>query len=295
MPASAWNSAGEVQGVGWRRDVCARRGRRHHRCGRRRSGLGQRNDPVRRDSGSRSEPAALTRTSCLPNVGSRPKCRARRTSGSPPKLPQAERRARGAGGRAGRCRGRPGAPGRRRCPSTSSVGVAVDVALDQAQGDRARARSGGPSCRRSRPCGPRSERGAGGGQGVGAAVQLQPDQPAGRAAEGVDAGDRLLAAVAALVQVHRRPRAAELVGNRSVVGVQADPRDAGGDPAGLVRPGAGSRLPSRPRRQLGARHEVLVTAEGVRARLAAPRSGGGVAGSRPRRPRRSGRRPRPAS
>ena len=63
-------------------------------------------------------------------------------------------------------------------------------------------------------------------------------QAAGRAAEGVDAGDRLLAAVAALVEVDGRTDPAHLVGDRSVVRVDAEPGLAALDAEGVVRPEA---------------------------------------------------------
>ncbi len=60
-------------------------------------------------------------------------------------------------------------------------------------------------------------------------VELQQGQRAGRSAEVGDPGDGLLPAVAALRQVHGGGEPRGLVGDRAVVGVQAEARAAGGD------------------------------------------------------------------
>ena len=73
------------------------------------------------------------------------------------------------------------------------------------------------------------------------AVEVQQRQPARRPAEGVHPGDGLLAAVAALVEVHGGADPAGLVGDRAVVGVQAQPRLAAGDPQRLEGPQAAGR------------------------------------------------------
>ena len=86
--------------------------------------------------------------------------------------------------------------------------------------------------------------GADGGQPVLGAVEVQQRQPARRPAEGVHAGDGLLAAVAALVQVHGAADPADLVGDRAVVGVDAEPRLAARDPQRLERPEAGRPGPA---------------------------------------------------
>ena len=77
---------------------------------------------------------------------------------------------------------------------------------------------------------------------------MQQDQPSRRLAEVVYAGDGLLAAVATLVQVDRAElvRTADpvdLVRDGLLVGVDALPGAGGGDPSGLVRPGAGRSGP----------------------------------------------------
>src|SRR5665647_145468 len=65
------------------------------------------------------------------------------------------------------------------------------------------------------------------GQQVARAVEVQHDDASGRSAEVVHARDRLLAAVAALVQVHSRAQPVELVRDRAVVDLAAG--------AGVVR------------------------------------------------------------
>ena len=55
-----------------------------------------------------------------------------------------------------------------------------------------------------------------------AAVEVQEDQPARRLAQVLDPGDRLLAPVAALLQVHRRADPAQLVRDGAVVGLEAE-------------------------------------------------------------------------
>ena len=66
--------------------------------------------------------------------------------------------------------------------------------------------------------------------------------PAGAAAfRGVDPGDRLLTAITAFVQMNGNAEQADLVRDGAVVGVETDPGYAGSNPAGLERPGAGSR------------------------------------------------------
>ena len=70
-------------------------------------------------------------------------------------------------------------------------------------------------------------------------------------AQVVHPGHRLLAAVAALVQVHGGLDPADLVRDRPVIGVQAEPGDPRGDPQGLERPHARRR--GRPPYQLGGR------------------------------------------
>ena len=62
------------------------------------------------------------------------------------------------------------------------------------------------------------------GQPVHGAVQVQEDEPPGRVPEVMDPRDRLLAAVAALVQVHGGVDQADLVRQGLVVGVEARPR-----------------------------------------------------------------------
>ena len=90
-----------------------------------------------------------------------------------------------------------------------------------------------------------------GGQPVHAAVQVQEDQPPRRVAEVVHPGHRLLAPVAALVQVHRGLDPADLVRDGPVIGIQAEPGHPRGDPQRLERPHARQRGPAPD--QLGGR------------------------------------------
>ena len=94
--------------------------------------------------------------------------------------------------------------------------------------------------------------GADGGQPVLRAVEVQQRQPARRPAEGVHPRDGLLAAVAALVEVDGGADPAGLVGDRAVVGVEAEARLAAGDPQRLERPQPAGR-PGR----LGVRRELV--------------------------------------
>ena len=124
-------------------------------------------------------------------------------------------------------------------PSASELGDRpVDVALDQTEGDRAELVVPGRAADEPDRPAVQLQRRARLGQGVRAAVQVQPDQPAGRPAQVVHPGDGLLAAVAALVQVDRDAEQPDLVGDGAVVGVQPDPGHAGGDPPSLERPHA---------------------------------------------------------
>ncbi len=76
------------------------------------------------------------------------------------------------------------------------------------------------------------------GKHVLAAVEVQQHQPPGRMPEVVHAGNRLLAPVAALGEVHGGLDPADLVRNRPVIGVGAEPGPVPGDPQRLVRPHA---------------------------------------------------------
>src|SRR5690606_13455148 len=83
---------------------------------------------------------------------------------------------------------------------------------------------------------------------VRGAVEVQEGEPARRAADVVDLRDGLLAAVAALVQVHRGAQPVVFVGQRVVVDLEDGAGPVGGDALGLRGPGAGegpARLESR--------------------------------------------------
>jgi hypothetical protein len=85
-------------------------------------------------------------------------------------------------------------------------------------------------------------------------VEVQQHQPARRPAQVVHPRDGLLAAVAALVQVHRGRQPAHLVREGAVVGVEPQTRDARRHPQRLVRLHTGDRTVEG--RQLGARQQA---------------------------------------
>ena len=76
------------------------------------------------------------------------------------------------------------------------------------------------------------------GQPVGRAVKVQQDEATRRPAQVVHAGDGLLAPVAALVEVDGPLEQPDLVGDRAVVGVDAEARRARRDAQGLPGPRA---------------------------------------------------------
>jgi hypothetical protein len=81
-------------------------------------------------------------------------------------------------------------------------------------------------------------------KGLDGAVEVQEDEPSRRPAQVVDTRDGLLAAVAALVQVDRRPDPAHLVWNCPVIGLEAEPRLVCRDAQRFIGPQAG-RTPGR--------------------------------------------------
>ena len=88
---------------------------------------------------------------------------------------------------------------------------------------------------------------------------MEQGQPARRAAEGVHAGDRLLAAVAALVEVYGGRDPADLVGDRAVVGVLPEAGLAAPDAQRLEGPhAAGGTGGLGVLRQVGAREDVVL-------------------------------------
>ena len=111
------------------------------------------------------------------------------------------------------------------------------------------------------------------GQAVLRAVEVQQRQPTRRAAERVHARDGLLPAVAALLEVDGRADPAELVGDRAVVGVEAEARLAPRDAQRFEGPQPGSRAGC-----FGVRLEAIAGHEVVRrsalARRRAPRHRG---------------------
>src|SRR6266542_3013756 len=86
------------------------------------------------------------------------------------------------------------------------------------------------------------DRGTPGRQLVGGdAVEVQEHQPPGRPAQMVHPGNRLLAPVAALLQVYRGGGPANLGGQCPVVGLEAEPGSSGSTSSQLVVPSSVSR------------------------------------------------------
>ena len=123
------------------------------------------------------------------------------------------------------------------------------------------------------------------GQLVPLAGQVQQHQPARRPAEVVHPGDRLLAAVAALVQVHRGADPADLVRDRAVVGLEAEPRAPAPRPAAPRTPRC---RPAPPRRRSAGRRPRPATARGTsRSTSCSPGTPGEAAAVRAGRPPRA--------
>ena len=130
---------------------------------------------------------------------------------------------------------------------------------------------------------------------------MQQDQPARRLAQVLHPRHRFLAAVAALVQVDGHADQADLVGDRAVVGLEAQPRLAAFDPVrgrgpGPDRLGAGGEQVAGHAGQVGAGYDEVVAALGGAATKppplrasALPGSGAGLAGRAQHVRRRSGR------
>ena len=76
---------------------------------------------------------------------------------------------------------------------------------------------------------------------AGATVEVKPNESARRSTKVRDTRHRLLTAVAALVQLHRRPDPAQLVRDRAVVGLETEPWPPGGHPKCLESEDAGRR------------------------------------------------------
>ena len=144
--------------------------------------------------------------------------------------------------------------------TTSSWAAATPSASSVAAGSVLRltiARATGPSSwwRADEPTKPtrapsRVSVGAVGRQVVDRAVEMQQHEPPRRTSEGVHPGHRLLAAVAALLEVDGSPEQAGLVRDGALVGVDADPADAGRDAQRLPGPDA---RPARRARRAGPR------------------------------------------
>src|SRR5215203_6081002 len=141
--------------------------------------------------------------------------------------------------------------------------VGGDTALDQAEGDRTQLEV---------PRGPADEadlaslsqqRCACPGQGFSSAVEVQPNQAAGRATQGMNPGHGLLSAIAALVEMDRNIQHADFIRNRALVGVHTDAWHARRDPARLVRPGPGLRSRGQITVEVSARYEDLMATERI--------------------------------
>lgn len=102
-------------------------------------------------------------------------------------------------------------------------------------------------------------------QRIDAAVQVQLYQSPRRPSEVVDSRNRLLASVAAFVQVDGDAEEPDLIRDSAVIGVEADPGYAGSDPASLECPGASSRKTAHHVLKPITRHEQLAAAKRVGA------------------------------
>ena len=90
----------------------------------------------------------------------------------------------------------------------------------------------------------------GGGEGMWRKIgQVQQDEAARGTAQRVDPGDRLLTAVATLVEVHGAAEQSHLVRDRPVIGVEADAWNSGGDAQRFPGPQAGRWPPAFRRRR----------------------------------------------
>ena len=120
-----------------------------------------------------------------------------------------------------------------RLTTASAIGPSLVVARDRRHVADRRGHRPGPSLALRR-------------QDVARPVEVQEDQPTRRPAEVVHPRDRLLPAVAALVQVHGRAQPVDLVRDGAVVGLEAEPRTPRGDAQRLGRPEC-RRAADRPR------------------------------------------------
>ena len=98
------------------------------------------------------------------------------------------------------------------------------------------------------------------GQDVARPVEVQEDDPPRRAPQVVHPGDRLLPAVAALVQVHRRAQPVDLVGDGAVVGLEPEARPPRSNTQRLGGPHPRQGPVTDSRLQVGARHDELTPA-----------------------------------
>ena len=132
----------------------------------------------------------------------------------------------------------------------------IGVALDHRQRDRTQLVVAGRGADRTHPRAVQGDVGAVGRQVVDRAVEVQQHEAARRTSERVHPGHGLLAAVAALLEVDGPTEQAGLVGDGAVVGVDADPADAGRDAQRLPGPRAHRRAElvgeGRQRRRAGA-------------------------------------------
>ena len=94
------------------------------------------------------------------------------------------------------------------------------------------------------------------------AVEVQEDQPTRRAAQVVHAGHGLLAAVAALVQVHGGAQPVDLVRDRAMVGLVAQTRAGRFDAQRLEGPQSDRLSCAQPMHELGARDDELAMGPG---------------------------------
>lgn len=155
---------------------------------------------------------------------------------------EAEKTGAGLGGGAGRgvrnmdvVRGRvDGGGDRTRGTLHCQLGVVQDGPLDQGQGQRAQLEVAYRRTDVTDLAGPEQDGGTSHGELRVAAVEMEEHEPARGAAEVVDASNGLLTAVAALVEMNGAYQPADLLGERAVVGVQAEAGSTGGGPQRLV-------------------------------------------------------------
>jgi hypothetical protein len=119
-------------------------------------------------------------------------------------------------------------------------GVEGRTSLDQPEGNGPELEVAGRAAHKTHSTTIEQQLSLSGRQCVDTTVQVQANEPARRSSEVVDPGDRFLTPVTALVQVDGDVKQVDLIRNRAVVGVEADPWHTGSDPMCLESPSASS-------------------------------------------------------